>query len=70
VHGSFATTSPNFGSLQLPNGLLQRAHFLVSHNIALQLQYSPGTVIQRLGGGEFGGKTAFCQRTAILLQGK
>jgi hypothetical protein len=38
VLGNFAATSPNFGSLQLPNGSLQSAHFWVSRSLALRLQ--------------------------------
>jgi hypothetical protein len=46
ARGNFAATWPNFGSPQLPNGLLQSTHFLVSRSVALWLQYMPGVVIQ------------------------
>jgi hypothetical protein len=34
ARSNFASTSPNFGSLQLPNSLPQRAHFSVSRSVA------------------------------------
>jgi hypothetical protein len=40
LHGIFAATLPYFGSPQLLNALLQRAHFWVSCSIALCLQYA------------------------------
>ncbi len=42
---SFATPSPKFGSPQLPSGLLQRAHFWLSHSVALCLQHALGAII-------------------------
>jgi hypothetical protein len=46
ARGYFATSLFYIGSSQLPNGLLQRAHFWVSINFAIRLQYAPGAVIQ------------------------
>jgi hypothetical protein len=46
ARGYFAATLFYLGSSQLPNGLLQKAHFWVSFNFAIRLQYAPGAVIQ------------------------